>query len=377
MREKVKMSIFLNKKILCLGQTPFQLLSLLSIFSDDEYRDYDKCDLVIWDQFSAANEMAKRIREAEIFSAVECLSMSYPVFRHLGVEYLKDILLRPEFAKKRFDSNESIILRNDDYDILLIGAVSRLSLDAKRYCAPGGVTFFFDDGAGSHNANVFQTFAFFDASQSAKMPSLGVKNHIKYMARNAAGSLAGQIGRFSTQGIFLFNPTDIERSVYYHLPIYEQKSPKDSVLSSSIFEVSDALELLNQPNVNLLFLLPDDAPREMLEKERSIIKELERSDSPLVVKVHPRRKFEADDKSTVGVIGSEVMWEVVLATGCLRSDAVLHGFASSAQIHPKTLFGLEPQVLFYSSRYNAESTRVLYENLKSLYANKNRVRFCK
>ena len=369
------MSIFENKNVICLVQTPFQLLGILSLFCMGAKSDAAVCDLVILDQFPMAREYADRIERSGFFSAVECIDASHWSSKHQGHRYLFEALLRPIANEKRFRSATTLFLKNK-YDVLVCSSATRIALEIKRYLLPDGETVFFDDGIGSHNGGVFTSFGCLDMASFCRLPfGLGIKG-VKSITKYCGCLLAGKRGQLNISRIYLFHPSaqDYER---YGEDRVEQLDIDALRQNLALFDPSFKKSPERTPLKAVYLALPDDAPSFMLDVEKKTIEILKAYETDLTVRRHPRSQHLCSSIYSNGDDWGGLLWEALIVGGTVTCNTRLYGMGSSAQIHPKTLFAVEPDVIFLHKLLPEGSVRKKldkqYLELLTQYSEKTKV----
>lgn len=372
---KEKLTFFNNKRVICLAQTPFQLIGLVSLFSNEVNQDFLQCDMIVLNQFPDAQVLAKKIDEAKIFSSIECLDPVHWSTVHQGHRYLFDALTRPRFNEKQFRARSSLFTL-DSYDILICSSATRPALEMKRYLLPDGETFFIDDGSGSHDGAVFRSFGCLDDAPFCKIDfEFGVSG-IKAMIKRLACCLVGRKGRLNITKVFLFHPS---REDYERLGVMRlEEIPPDALKGCGAVFGGKWSELREKPFDAVYLTLPDDAPQIMRDVERQAIEAISRYEPNLVVRLHPRSsntmlKEIAGDATTWEC----EPWEMLLAKGAVSSQTRLYGMGSTAQMHPKIFFDIEPTVVFLHRLLPdgglRQSIDAAYMTLKGSYGSSEKV----
>lgn len=367
-------SPFEDKRVLCIAQTPFHLLALVCLFGKEERRNWTLCDVVIWDQFSSARNLCNRLQTQGLFTHVECIDAPYPEYNHLGLTYVADMLFRKD-SHESWYRGLSPILGSSDYDVLMIGAVSRFSLDAKRYNAPSGMTYFFDDGTGTRSGSIFRGFSCFDFASFCYATSAGLRGVLKNIAKRICTVAVGRKGRFGIQRLFAFEPASLGVELHQALDIESLTVDGNEQLIQELF-LKGVREELPLPK-NIFFSLPHDAPDYMLAREDEILSELMSELTDVAIKVHPRRDPSDFEHYGCRIIGADIMWEALVASSDVESDVTLIGFVSSAQVHPKLIFGQEPHLVFLGygdGRGIPSGGMVIIDSLRMAYDHPERIR---
>lgn len=82
-------------------------------------------------------------------------------------------------------------------------------------------------------------------------------------------------------------------------------------------------------------------------------------------------------KLNIAEISNKTPWELLIVNGAVSEETRLYGFASSAQVHPKSLFSIEPIVVFLHKLIPDISQEDVFDGifhkLKSSYKDKAKV----
>jgi hypothetical protein len=347
------------------------------MLSSQEWDGPGTCDLLIDRLMPKSDLLSARVRLEGLFSSVMCTVCDYPLFRHQGASIVLDTTVGQEASRRRF-YEVCPSLEGREYDVLLCGSATRMTFDAKRYCVPNGVTYFFDEGTGSHNGNVFKMMSCFDDVldvRSLGTPSERLKRH----AKRAASLMIGRSSlEYSIKGLFLFSPRECDRSRFRGVPLLEIPEPADPGILRRVF-CQDGSATNYADKALIYFTLPRCLPAKTLKAEGEVVARLySLYGEKLGVRLHPNRSRE-DFRDMEGVVlGSEDNWEALLASHAVSSQAVLLAICSSTLIHPKMIFGIEQPVSFLFRLTSCEglslpSCEETFEDLRHEYSNESLV----
>ncbi len=340
-----KAGTFDNKNVLCIVETPFQALVATCLFLMDENRHFNRCDLVVHDRFSGAQQLADNLRASGCFTKVIYAANGYPLQDHQGIEYFKDHILHKNACEQRFrDSYPE--LAGKTYDVLVCSVVNRFTIDARRYCVPSGISAFIDDGLGSHNGKTFDSLLFLDQGTSGvccQHPTLS--QQFKRVLRWPLRIVAGKGCTYEMRELWLLFVSDAERSLYSELPLKRIELPEDwSVLYQAIQGTPNLPDYTDGTTIYLA--LPKEGGVN-LDDELNCLEEIRKScGGRMYVRPHPRGDSTAYEDRGYTIIDPTLSWELLLASGCIRDDIVLAGFGSTAQMLPPLVFGMHARNLF-------------------------------
>lgn len=340
-----------NKRVVCVVHTMFQLLGLLCIFSDKENRSYKECDILIDVSVPNSESIVNNLNEEHLFNSVSTFQACYPG-KHANVRYFRDSILMSSRSYARF--KKSFPFGGKIYDILLCGSPTPFALDVRRYCVSEGETIFFDDGTGSHNGAVFNLTTCLDRVLpfEREKKQLGSLFWFKELLRY----VAGKNGRFNIVELWLFSIANSTQDLYRNVPVLKIPKPSDPEFLNRIFDYSDK-ELIQS---NYIYLtLPNNYANDPAEAEKELITVVNTLLSgKLVIKPHPQRSL--NDLQDLSLISKNASWELLVMNGVISSESILLGSCSSAQIHPKTLFGVEPKLIFLFNLLPFSNSERLY-----------------
>lgn len=337
-----------GKAVLCVATTPFQAISLLSVFSSSCSRKISKCDILLCDNYDYLKPYETTFNQSGCFNHVLRAKSYYPQYKHLGLCFFLDSITRRKKARERF-YNHFPALRKSKYDVLLAPNADRLALDAKLYCVNNGFTFFYDEGTGSHSGMVFKPLACFDPAAISinKSNRLSFRERVKNVVKRVAIGLLPSAAILNIQGIALFGDGNDSDKISSNIPIYSITPLNlDLIKNKEMLGLSQKV-VESYANANVIYLtLPDDVPRESLEEECEVIQQLElATNSSVYIRKHPRRSDMGLERFS-SLMLPDASWEVLIASGCIKESHILIGTCSSAQFNPKLLFGIEPTVVF-------------------------------
>lgn len=369
-----------GKRVLCICESPFQMLGLLCIALHLHSVEDSRTELYVMvnPSFPNANSISLQVSNAGFFRVVECAgSRLYDASKHLGTKWLLNRRFSSSLARSMQDAFS--FLRDEEYDVLLCSSVTPMSLVAKKFFVPQGFTVFFDDGSGSHNGNVFKPFACQDDVLSRHSKSMSSKEKTKRVIKRLVSKIPFVDSRYDIKALLLFSPTKDDAAVYSGIEIGTIPLPKKSGFASSILSPDISLERYH--NLKWIFL---STSRTASAKVRDAEVKLACSLSQQIgdcfaIRLHPNRDVDDFKSCLHALLPSDDLWECLLLDGVITDKTCLIGYGSSCQLHPNSLCGLEPTVIFlYDVLSNtvddvAPSLRLSAETLKKRYKNKERV----
>ncbi len=368
-----------HKNILCMADTPFQLMSLMCIFSDPDNKSFERCDLIIDPRFSKAHEVANRLRETRLFSGIYCSDKCYPEHDNKTTRaiLLDCVKLEKDVPVRLYGSYPEI--KGRQYDVLLTSYPTLKAFDSKRCAVRGGETVFFDDGSGSHNGNVFKSFCIMDNVGEESL-ALDVKEcSFKQLIKRVVRPFLGNVFKMGVRRILLFSPTEDDRSRYSNLFVEEIKiNSRLDDLKKVLASGEDSSDSFNLPQM-IFLTLPGGIDKMLLEQEKELVRCLStRYPKSLCIKLHPRRSSVDYENLEVDFLPEDDLWEALILSGKIDEETILIGYGSTAQITPHQLCGIEPTVVYLNrilkktqpEYYAVEKSKQLL--LKS-YSNKERI----
>lgn len=368
--KNMEASHFKGRHIICTCETPFQMLGLLCMFGDTANRDFERCDLLVNPLSRQIVNAAMRASAEKVFTSVVYCDEPMPAPRHLGIEAL--------FARRRMKEGfwrSFPSVSGCEYDLLLCASVTCFTLSAKLCCVPNGETYYYDDGSGSHNGNVFRLFACQDNVLMHDPSSMKLSDSLKHLMKCTIRQMPQFDIRYNISELHVFNPTVEESSLYKDIDLIEISVPDDIGLLRRVLSPKADMGLYQQIEC-IFFTLSNVAPKDVKEVEISIAKRLvDECGDHIVIRVHPGR--DAAEFACCGdaVFQVDDSWEVLLLSGAISEDVFLVGYGSSCMTHPKQLCGFEPRVSFlYKMMGDSSSTMSITSSMLRLrYRNPEKV----
>ena len=356
--------------------TPFQLFSALCVRLNPQLCDEGAgCDLLISPNFPRANEYASQLRRSGLFQNVVVFS-SYEGTYFPQVKDFIDYLVHPGRRRREFASRWPLL--GQSYTQVYCADPNTV-IDVRLFqCEDGATVTLFDEGAGSYNGSMASTFCVDNAAVATDSLGFGLRQRVKFALKDLA-SIVDVLGRYQCvpARIALFNTTENVRRIYRDVPIKQNVLP-------DLVRIAQACPLLAEGNADcyrsagvVFFASWDDAlpVRRQLELAQWIGGQVGR---PVVFRPHPRSNVQGLEAEGVTIDTGGVLWELLCAAGAVDSQAILAGFASTAQVMPKVLRNEEPPLLVLSSLldnsvpYKQRLVRAA-EQFQDLYVNKARV----
>lgn len=339
-----------DKRVLCIADTPFQVLALMCLFSDPHNRTFSKCDIAVVPKFDFAEELCVRLHSTRLFDSTHCAERNpyLQMERHLALRLIREMYDSNSHAKARF-FGAFPRLAGRQYDTLAISGPGLSGHDAKTLLLDSdGKTILFDDGAGSHNGNLFKSFSLlddiYDLNKVEHSVADGWKSRAKVLARPF---LQKQLG-FNVKEIALFNPSKSEESAFKDVPVSTIERPDDSSALHYVLCPDSASD--DYKGFSIVYLtLPNQGGVDaaVLDAELDLIRELiEEFGNAVAVRPHPRRSVSSLYEFKDHLVSAIDSWEVLLFEGAIRESTILLAYGSTALESPKRLCGLEPPVIF-------------------------------
>lgn len=329
---------------LCIASTPFQLFSLLSIIQEDLSTCGDSWDLIIYDQFPNAGLYAERIMKEGVFRKVYIGNPGYPNYRHVGLCHLASLVVSPVKKDKRFENTFPDLVKNK-YRRLYCAFPEKIALEAKRICVPNGATVFYDDGTASRNDTVFKTFSCFDEKALSVNSDKVALEKIKYHAKRLLIKAIPKNARLNIEELRIFSPVKTDHIQKAGIKVNPIRIPMG-------FELHEKVMLLKHDKCTTLrkddfiyLTLPAGLKGSTLANEQRILRVMDKAlGDRLKIRVHPRRLKSDFDEFGTAIIGDE-FWELLIAKGEITEESTLIAVASTAQMTPKMIFGVEPRLI--------------------------------
>lgn len=373
------MSEFKDNRLLCVASTPFQLLGLISIFTDPAFNDYASSDLVVINKFSTAHAIARRIKRENIFCSVICIEDEYEDAQHEGASYLIEWSVSEEKCIRRF-YQAAPQLEGKKYDVLVCSNSERFCLEAKRICVPEGYTVFFDDGTGSQSGSVFKTFACFDERTLSLQLRYSKNEIIKKIIKKIVCHILPTKAKLDIRSLWLWSVNGASISRFNKLKVNNIKMTNTQVILDIFCNDIPSGEINKYIKAKYIYLsLPDNISDNDRETEHSLIRQLacELGDS-FCVRVHPRGSSHWYIENDISLLTNKLLWEACFAADIFRNTITLLGACSTAQTTPKYLFGREDRVvflyrLFHNSALPKEAFKESVFDLAGAYSDKRKV----
>lgn len=229
--------------------------------------------------------------------------------------------------------------RNADlksYDVIYMSLYTRFSY-GMRELNPNSEVIFFEDGVGTY---------------------LGKEHAWGFEARQKAFKLLGK--RFPDLAYSKLLVNNLE---FYRLNNPESRVPVESipgidVADKMLYGLLSRVFLMRENSVyrnkRIVYLSePNDSGMEgYYDIERSILHQMDDFSDQLIVRLHPRQK-ETDYGGYV-LDRDRMLWELVILQGIDDKSTLVASF-STAQLIPKLLYGLEPNLIFVYPIYERDA----------------------
>lgn len=363
------MGVFSGRSVLCIAETPWQVLVAGNVFSMQGV-EHDSCTLVVYAKFPDASGLAGRAAGSGIFDEVVLLPQKKGEARTLyGVRGIASVTIGARSAKARYMAALPE-LAGRRFDVLACAGVTSLTLAAKRFSVVGGYTVFFDDGTGSHTGAVFRAFSFLDyAFLAPQARAKTVRDRIKLVAKRPIYGAFSR-ARFDPREIWLVAPTQADADRY--------SAPVRSIDVAEGLVLADVASMERASLECVYLALPRDVSERAKRCEARVIDDLiAKFGAGFAVKVHPRGDAP-DPKDGLNLLPEGEPWEEMVASGLVGGGTVLVAGFSTAQMTPKDVFGLEPRLVFlfklFPDVFNAESAQLAVGELAARYSDPGRIR---
>lgn len=366
-----------NKEVVCIINTPFQLLSLLCLLFSSKNQTYAQCDLLVSPNFDKAQEMCNRLSTLNIFNNVWCGDTTYLGWnKHLAINRIKDNLFTKSKDEDRLFSAFPEA-KGKEYDVLICSFFHNLSFDVKTLLVPNGISIFIDDGAGSHCGGMFKPFACMDDIVQFGAVSLKPKEMVKTILKKLFRPVLKNQFYMNIQEIALFSPTPEEISRFKNVIVSEIPLQQSNDFSTVL---APDMKVEHYRNVQYMYLtLPDSIDKQLLDVEHEIINFLyKKLRKNLIIKPHPRRSIKNLLEFNEILAPPSDSWELLLLDGIIDEEKTLIGYASSAQVHPKTLCNIEPKLVFLAKIFPVQenilsNSQQMIVDISNRYSNTNRI----
>ena len=368
---------------LLVATTPYQLFSLACLLTNDEFRDSAENHLIILHQFDSAENLAGKMYEEQLVDGYALVEPYYKSGTIAGMSYIPKYMIdHGKMRKGLIEQLDSIRLPlQDSYYELYIPYPSRLVLDLKDYFARSASIYLYDEGTGTYNGSITCHFTMnkYLFKGSEKIAKASKKKKLMHALVNLMTR-----GHYSLtlSGVYVFQPGsfldgDFPGIEVYAIPLPDEKSKKiltEIFLkgSSNLYARGHCVFLGNNNaifNIDNLDEIQDDCLTIAGEHLRTQV----------VFRPHPlEKKLPGMLGKNVVMDASRSMWEALCLAGFIDDHSILIGFASSAQITPNFLFGLEPTIVFIdklvkTQNYIWASAYETVELLTARYKNKDRI----
>lgn len=332
-----------SKSVLCIVETPFQVLMAYMMFSDRGITGVASVTLALSSQIRDATELADTLDNLGVFESVVVITPRYQLpVRGYGLYNVVDNFFRPRHCRNQFFEFFPVF-KDQQYDLIACSGTTRLTLDAIIQCTQTSQCVFFDDGVGSHNGAVFEAFSFFEEIISVDRRSNSFKHRVKLFGKRIMKRVFPRAS-FDIQELWLFNASSNDKDRYVGVPVHDIPLGEPRRISSIFGFKGRSIP----SGVRIIYLsLPSSAHPLLKSTELEIIRLLnDYLGDEFAVKIHPRGLD--DDFSSLGVqtILPNVVWEGLVLDGTITDSTVLLGCSSTALLTPKTFAGLEPELVF-------------------------------
>lgn len=368
MREPIKQLVLVG--------TPLHLISAICYLRGLSHET--TTDLIIIDDFSRAKEYSNTVRSLGIFREVELV---FPRGTRGGSK-LKETLVSQLFGKPKTDEWLVSVcgdIANNKYDRFICASMMPIVHDAVGALANCEFdTVLIDDGTGSHTGAIYKGVSCFDQILSFLALKADKQALYKALAKLIINVLTLNRLKMHITEINLFSPGRSERDVYkktiqVNSLLINSKAKQDI---SRVFLDDDCTLYDKTPFIYLA--MSSDVDDAMSQAEARFIQDIVRLNLKVLVRPHPRGMNPAIVTSGCLIDKSGVSWEALLAGGYVSEETVLIGFASSAQVMPNYLFGLEPRVILLHHLIEENndftvSSEVTTKDLLKRYQHKERV----
>lgn len=368
---------------LLVATTPYQLFSLACLLMNDEFRGSAENHLIVLRQFESAETLVGKMYEKQLVDGYALVEPYYKSGTIAGMSYIPKYMIdhgkmRKSLTEKLHDSHLPL---QDSYCELYIPYPSRLVLDLKDYFARDASIYLYDEGTGTYNASITCHFTMdkYLFRGSEKIGNASKKKKLMNMLVNLMTR-----GHYSLtlSGVYVFQPDSFLDRDFPGIEVYAIPTPDEAgkkVLTEMFLKGSSDLYVMGHcvflGNNNAIFSIDD--LDEIQDDCLRIAGEYLRDQ--VIFRPHPleERLPEVPNENVI-MDASRSMWEALCLAGFIDDESILIGFASSAQITPNFLFGLEPTVVFIdklvkTQNYIWVSAHETVELLTARYKNKDRI----
>lgn len=360
--------------MLCVAGSPFQVMALVLMLTMRQNKDFDCCDVVIYDTIPDGEGVVERLRGTGLFSYVEYIPVRYPESKHRGLQHVVDVL-RPHRSSERLFTFCPYLMGRE-YDVLLTSWASGIALDAKILCVPDGETILFDDGAGSHTGNVFEWFACFDNVAEVK-GFHGGRALAKSLVKKILRLIFGKKITLNIKQIWLLSPM-VQWEPRCNLEVFQIEMEPGLSCALSVLGLDDDCDSLVLPKI-IYFTLPDYAADELKKSELELLRSLDENFvGKFAIRVHPLRDKGDVEEFSSRIMDNRLLWEAQIAKIEQDASLMLIGAGSSAQVSPKLIFGQEPVIVFTYKLLPLETSMVssfdkMAADLLEMYGDRSKI----
>lgn len=364
-----------NKTFVCVVESLFQLLGALGLA--DSLTPDSGIDLIISSRVHNADEVKRIIGKLELFDNIYLTNGYYIECRTQGIDFIIDFFSTKDHGEDYFN-RICPDLEKKKYDVLLCSGVTRLTIDIKRFCVRDGESWFFDDGTGSHNGEVFTAFLFFDTGVLSRHRKINKS----ILRKRIASFLLKPFAKFARceyrmTSLWLFSPNQIDLTNYSDRIVI--RSLSCGVVESFFDRILTKEERNAYANCKCIYLtLPEDISLKARQQEIDLCRFLFSSiGDDFAIRLHPRRTINDFSSMGMNVLNSEPPWEALIMAGDISENTVLMAVGSTAQISPWMLKKEQPYIVMLhklidcGARYSA--LELTAKSYRDSYTMKERV----
>ncbi len=344
---------------LFLADTPVQTINCVSIALKGVQLERDeRHDLVIYGQFSNAQEMYEFALSSEAFENVY-LYQGVSSFRRWGQ---RKALLDVFFGNQCLAAIPEFV-KNTSYAAMLFSCPTAISYDLFRSVRtnnPEADVYLYEDGTGTYTGSIFQGLIY-----PGDTPRDISNRPLVNVAKSLLRRVSSDYQPYPIKRLFVKCPELLNSS--YGLDITEFKLQR-AVLASRFLDASGVSEKL--ASVQLLFLEPPEVADNFVDS-LDIEQFIHDAGFDIAVRRHPRTLTSCHSKSFVDCTGG--LWEAIC--GAINdSSIVLVGTVSSSMMAPVVGYGLYPKIIILdymdSLKQDTSTTGLIVDMILTLYKGK-------